>query len=910
MKRTTQLPIAIRAYTEKPDTKPVASKTHSKGPEQPSNYMLIFDCETTTDAAQKLRFGVYQIRKSNVLQEEGLFLDATALNDTEIQILKRYAQKRKLSLITLDTFREKLLEYAYDLRALIVGFNLPFDLSRIALSQSEARGSMRGGFSFALSEDKERPRVRVKHLSKRAALIDLAVPGNQDTPRSKRKRGEKTPPRRGYFIDIKTLAAALTSRSHSLHSLCEHLGTATRKTSSDDHGLELSEDYLDYARTDVQATWECYQELSSKYAQHSLETPAHRILSEASVGKAYLKAMGIQPLLACQPDFPREVFGKVMCGYYGGRAEVRIRREITRVLYCDFKSMYPTVNTLMGLWRFVIAQDMQYAGTTDATRKFLHSVTLADLQDKEAWQQLTTFVRVRSDRDLFPVRAKYDGKSDTIGLNYLSCDDSLWFTLADCVAAKLLSGKTPVIEEAITFIPGNPQDDLQPIDLFGNAQYCVDPLQDDVFKRFVDLRDEAKARKDDVQKSIKIIANATSYGIFIEIMRDDAPKAEAVNVFGPDTGKISTTAKAIEEPGRYFNPIIGTLITGAARLMLACAEHRVLDAGLDWVFCDTDSIAIAKPAGMHETEFIERAQGVVDWFKALNPYEKTGSILQIEDINHAIDNPGQIVPLHAFAISAKRYALFNLDANGQPVIRKASAHGLGHLMPPYTEDNAPTDIPAPAMRLAEIGVDRWQYDLWFKIIEAALNDHPERVSLDYHPALQNPAPSRYGATSPRLRKWFDAHNEGLDYADQVKPFNFLLSFQGKNGIWAEHSTSEAEHMPGRGRPKKAGKISPVASFNRDPMEAASQAFDRATGEPVSIDQLQTYAECLARYHLSPEAKFDNGDYWDRGKTQRRHVVASDVRLIGKEGNRVEEDGLNTPSSQLELKDISQDREIG
>lgn len=50
------------------------------------------------------------------------------------------------------------------------------------------------------------------------------------------------------------------------------------------------------------------------------------------------------------------------------------------------------------------------------------------------------------------------------------------------------------------------------------------------------------------------------------------------------------TSDKIEEPGRYFHPLIGTLITGAARLMLAITERLVLDSGLDWAFCDTDGL--------------------------------------------------------------------------------------------------------------------------------------------------------------------------------------------------------------------------------------------------------------------------------------------------------------------------------
>jgi hypothetical protein len=44
--------------------------------------------------------------------------------------------------------------------------------------------------------------------------------------------------------------------------------------------------------------------------------------------------------------------GAIMSSYFGGRAEVHIRRAIVPTVYCDFASMYPTVCTLMSLWRW------------------------------------------------------------------------------------------------------------------------------------------------------------------------------------------------------------------------------------------------------------------------------------------------------------------------------------------------------------------------------------------------------------------------------------------------------------------------------------------------------------------------------------------------------------------------------
>ena len=68
------------------------------------------------------------------------------------------------------------------------------------------------------------------------------------------------------------------------------------------------------------------------------------------------------------------------------------------------------------------------------------------------------------------------------------------------------------------------------------------------------------------------------------------------------------------------------------------------------------------------------------------------------------------------------------------------------------------------------------------------------------------------------------------------------------------------------------------------------AFDRVTGEHVKPEQLKTYAEMLAQYHVSPESKFENGQFLDHGRTGRRHVVGTEVVLIGKEANQVGESG--------------------
>ena len=872
-----QLPIYVRAYVPPRGVKRPRKFPNPQQP--PSEYVLIIDTETATDSGQRLRFGVWQLRRNEDRIEHGIFVNPNGVTEQEGSLLRRYANKHKMTFLKSGDFvNEVIFGQAYDLRASIVGFNLPFDISRLAIRYGFARGkAMRGGFSFQLSDDKWKPRVQVRHLSARAALKQFTKPRKQFSSRGMRRRGLETKPRRGSFIDLKTAAAALTSRSFSLATLADFLETPHRKQSVDDHGQKLTETYVDYAVNDVQVTWECYVGLRRKFQGHGLQkTLLSQILSEAGLGKAYLREMEIASLNMTQPDFPDWLMGIIMSTYYGGRSEVHIRRIPVQVQYCDFLSMYPTVCTLMGLWRFVIAKRLTWRESTKEVTALLKSVTLGDLQRPEMWAHFATIVQVLPEDDILPVRSKYDGEPQAkIGLNHLSSRKPLWFTLADCIASKLLTGKSPKVVKAITLTSGDVQDGLKPITILGNPHYRIDPSADDFYKHLIDLRTEVKRRLnvakgqdafdlEAAQQFIKILANATSYGIFVELNVAELDKPETRLCYGPSGKPFPISTAKIEEPGRYFHPLLATLITGAARLMLAISETLAKRSGLDWAFCDTDSMALAKPDAMTDAEFYAAAQSVRDWFAPLNPYKYKEPLFKIEDANFALKGSkatDELSALFCLAISDKRYALFNVGVDGRPIIRKASAHGLGHLLPPYGEDDAPTSIPKPALALDKIGVERWQYDLWYQIIIATLDGHPDTIDLNYHPALRKPATSRYGATTPGLLEWFKHWNSGVTREQQVWPFNFLLAYQvSPHRIKMSRELSFDEKLR-----KLASTPKPVSPYDTDIGRAAKNCFDRETGEPVSADLLMTYAEALSGYHLHPELKFLNGKPFDRGR---------------------------------------------
>lgn len=871
--RSEDIAIDVRAYARR------AGRTGRRGSWPKSDevtandIVLLFDTETTIDPAQRLRVLFYQLRVGGRLDEEGAAYDPAALTLRDIDTLHVYCRNRKLpEPMPIEVWREQvLLAKAYDCGGEIVGFNLPFDLARIAIDAAPARTTktrrkMHKGFSLKISDDPARPRIQVKHLGARSALMEFTAERRQRTSRPDRQKGQFLPPSRGFFTDVSTLGVALTSQKHRLESLCVALGAETRKAAVERHGGPLTPKYLNYARTDVQVTWECFEILRDRLSSYDLDLETGKVLSEASLGKAMLKKLGIRSWLDLNPDVSSALIANIMCAYFGGRTEVRWRKVVKEVFHTDFTSMYPTVCVLQGLWRFIIARGFETSDATADTRLFLNRVTSADLQDPATWRRLTTLVRVQADNTLLPVRAPYAGDNNsTIGLNYLSCETPLWYTLADCIASKILSGSAPVVLEAIRFEPGPVQGQLRPMRLLGKHRF--EPVKEDLFQRLIQLRIEEKrrasslegedqARAEEMIQFLKIVANS-AYGICAQSNVSEEGAPVDVEVFGPDGLAFTMPSRKVEEPGPFFNPLVATMITGGARLMLALAEHRAETEGLDWVFCDTDSLALARPDGMDAQAFDAAAWRVIQWFTPLNPYEAGKSILNAEKANFAAD--GSRLPLHCLAISSKRYALFNISPDGTPIIRKGSAHGLGHLRAPYKD--------ADAKAAERIDMPDWHRDLWLHLAEAALAGKLHSVRYDWHKSLRQPAIGQYKASNADLWRWYDPLNVGRPYAEQIKPFGFLHALFARAGT---------------------GDIHPVAPFDKTIASSVRKAFDRLTGEHVPSAKLKTYAEALSIYHLSRESKFRNGEAFDLGRTERRHIRAAGVSLIGKEADQFEE----------------------
>ena len=231
------------------------------------------------------------------------------------------------------------------------------------------------------------------------------------------------------------------------------------------------------------------------------------------------------------------------------------------VVYLDFLSMYPTVNCLLGNWKLLTAQRIETVDATAAIQELLDTVSLENCFRPETWKRLRCLVWIKPQSDVLPIRAAYgDGQSLEIGVNPLTCDSLLCYALPDLVASKLLTSRVAKVERAIEFRPVGLLDGLRPVALGGEA--AVDPATQDFFQAVIENRKRVSALSDlsPVERErlgdfLKVLANASSYGIFAQVDRHElgGGQLEEVVVHGP-LAPYRCKVSAPETPGEYCFP--------------------------------------------------------------------------------------------------------------------------------------------------------------------------------------------------------------------------------------------------------------------------------------------------------------------------------------------------------------------
>lgn len=226
--------IFLRAYAVESDKKPNGKSTaHRYHDPKWAERVLLFDTETRITADQSLTFGVYNlgtlVGDRYTITEEGIF-HADDLLAKELKVLRTYMRGAipdvasfppRFPLYSRSQFMRRVFWPAlkHD-GALVCGFNLPFDLARLARRWEEGDNDE---WSLIMSqysdgnENKNCPRILITPIDSKKAFIKLVPPWKPDEWKD---RGTTI-----HFLDLRTLAWALFNRSFSLRTLCEELKT-------------------------------------------------------------------------------------------------------------------------------------------------------------------------------------------------------------------------------------------------------------------------------------------------------------------------------------------------------------------------------------------------------------------------------------------------------------------------------------------------------------------------------------------------------------------------------------------------------------------------------------------------------------------------------------------------------------
>lgn len=863
--------------------------------------VLIFDTETTTDAFQSLRFGFWRVYSGGHVEQEGIFVaDELPTEDGAAwELIREYAGRRELALLTREEFiRQVFFPEAWSAGTLVVGFNLPFDLSRLAVHAGACRGRDRDAFSFKLSGSLYHPRLRVRPVSAHAALIGFTRPKKSEWGSRRRFAGR--------FLDLHTLAYALSGSTHSLRSAGEAFGTRVVKEESQEHGGPLTTDYLDYARRDVAATyslllalWILYDELPfATYAPEReadpADTPMMALYSGASLAKACLRKIGITDFRERLDDVPPEYLGFAMAAYYGGRTECRVRRLSVPAALLDFTSEYPAVFTLLSLWPQVTAKRLRIVEEEpEATAALLREVG-ADpdyLFSPATWPRLAGFALAVPDGDFLPSRAPWgcgdggDLSAVTLSVAPLHWDEPIWYALPDLAASAVLTRKVPKLLRAFRCIPEG-RLRLSRLTLGG---VTLDPKRPDFIARIVQERKRLEtAGETAAAMGAKALANSGCYGIFLEFNRMQFPDKEERRraTLYSDASFEHTFAEKTEAPGTFANPLIGALVTAGGRLLLTLLQREVESRSGVFIWTATDAMAIVEGDG-------GSVAGLPPEVRSLTQAE----VAEIQERFQSLCPFGDVVKQFlkreatgtAYAVSSNRYCLFARD--GRVVV--SAEGGEDDSTPGWLiiggekreEGSAPGRfslhgmsgvIPPGGMTLKEFGRIVW-----------------EAVLTGTVPAEWQREPLRRQFPIRRPPTWRQAREMigGAEYQRSVKPFNFLQTVSAPRSALGLRDGG-SYYGPFTRDSKRALKSRWWDPRSGERVRVSVRPLDAAMGElqPGHV-YCSTLAEFLEEFQYHPEVKMMPPDgspefQGAAGLLIPKPVQARGVYYIGKETSRV------------------------
>jgi hypothetical protein len=784
-----------------------------------SNDLIHLVIDVNTDKKLNLIYGTSILLINKIQYKTYVFYNDDA-KSSDIAKIKASCDS-SIEILSRKEFVENVfVPYVLRARAKCIGFSLPFILSRMATDVTYSTRQP-NGFSFTISEKAKIPDLIIKSNDSKSQFIEFTK-----TFRKKRK----TPYYRGCFVDCKTLGFVLTNNSYLRDSILADFDCPKyiplNKT--------ISKDNIQSSITNVMTIYSLYNQLMKRYEIFCIKKLENKLFSPASIGISYLEKIGIKPFLKQNPDFCKKILGIVMSAYFGARVEARRINIPTLVTILDFASMYPTLFVLFGMYSLLIAEKISYHTTTESTQEFLDKITINQINKPETWKNMLTMCKIVPDNEILPVRSDYSKNILNVGLNHLKSKDGteLYYALPDLIASKLLTGKISKIIEAITFFPQGVQSGLKDIEILPGINL---KKGEDLFKKLIEERFAIKKQKqtkesDQLQKILKIIANSTCYGKFIQLDTRNTILEKKVTVYGLDT--FDTETFKIENPAKFFHPIISVFLTAGSRLILAAAEYLLEQNKGYMMYCDTDSVFVSP----------DHAKLIQDFFRPLNPYSEKMEMFKVQEDGKKLEN------VMCLAISSKRYAVYEYE-NDTITILKYSNHALGHYL----------------------GINHKQF--WHNII--LLWYHPEKEDEIVSKYDTSYAMSELTISHYSFLERFDGVNYGKKYSQKIKPYDTVLV-----GTACRKDSTGMPIIPFVPKIDQYDEIPFMPFVDKSGIQYPnSDSLD-------SSEYWKKMSEVFSEYRNHRETKLDSFDC----VVQRKHLVfgKESIKYVGKEIHDLEE----------------------
>jgi hypothetical protein len=856
---------------------------------------------TTGDEKKDLLFGAYICaeREGTEYVAKEIVLFYPEGHPEEFRALTRFVRDSAYELGSVEEFRRSILLKYVKAGALIVAYNAPFEISRIAIKWNKSTKTRRAfSFYFRMFPDKKtgkmrpsgyEPGISVESLDAAKAIYRPIKYKFHDRDAEREKEDEKFS--NVHILDLKTLTSVLTGEVYTFQSASEIFGAPASRVRK--FHPRVTKPAIEHLLRDVTAELELLNRLKQEFERHPVDLPPDRCYSPATLAKSYLSAIGIKPP---QEKFkiPDRINGIAAQTSAGGRAECTIRQTPVPVTHLDFHAQFPSVSYRLGVRELLCAESLDFPDFTAGARRMVERTELDDCFRPAFWRQLRWFALVEPNDDVVPIRAKFglQAHSDpTLAWNFLTSKQPIWMTGPDVIAAKLMTGKPLKILKAIKVVPRGVQPGLVPVKL--HSQMKVDPLRHDLAVKLVELRSAMKSKSPELAGGLKVAANSAAFGIFSQLDVRSLDSRSPLRVFSGETNYLTPPAEIWERPSEFYCPIIGSFVTGGSHLLCAMLERIVRDMGGQIAAMDTDSAMIVsskhgglfpcaggqhKLANYHEgtgnaairaLSFAE-VDSIRERFESLNPWRKTlkTPFLRLEKEN--FDSNGNRQQLNFYGISAKLYCLFNLEGN-RLLVRKPSGHGLGFLQAPYTV----ADWQRRTGRKWKENLPPWIFEGWHFILSRKLALPHKRPSW-----LKQPAVMAVPITTPQVLARLGV------FKDDLRPFTVMtVPFPKKEikllwtGYFIMPHTEKLHDLHGR------TMVNIVSGETFHIYDKNSSKFPKPSGWL----SLKTMEDEINHILSRAESKFctPNGGLCTNrtvGLLARRHIVAGDFHFIGKEAS--------------------------